>query len=83
VLQAALALFGVALIVSGVVAVVRRRARVRADGDIESSTYEGGRAMLLGAVWILLGVGVLVFAFGGPGGPTGWLYEIGGALLGR
>ena len=55
------ATLGAALSVSGVVAMLRQRTKASPDGEDEQS-YGGASAVVLGAAWVVLGAGVVVFS---------------------
>ena len=52
--------FGFILIASGVVAILRRKAKGSAEGDDERE-YRGPAAIGLGSVWIVVGVCFVLF----------------------
>jgi hypothetical protein len=53
-------LFGFILIASGVVAILRRKARGSSEFEDERD-YQGRSAVILGIVWIVLGVGLVLY----------------------
>jgi hypothetical protein len=75
--------FGAALIVAGVVAIARQRAKASPEGEDERP-YEGGPAVLLGALWVVMGAAIATAALApkSTGGLVGFLRRIGGTLLG-
>jgi hypothetical protein len=64
-----LVLLGVGLIGSGAVAIARRQASASTEGADERS-FEGRSAVLLGGVWIVLGL-LLIFAVALPDSSLG------------
>jgi hypothetical protein len=77
------AALGAALILAGFVAIGRQQASASAEGEDERP-YRGASAVMLGAVWILLGAGVVAFSLvpESVGGLVGILRAIGRAFLG-
>ena len=60
-LNLAVVTLGAALGVSGVVAMARQRTMASPDGEDEQR-YGGASAVVLGAIWVVLGAGVVVFS---------------------
>ncbi len=77
------AAFGFALTVSGIVAITRRKTRAAPDGEDERP-YQGKSAVMLGALWIVLGAGVVVasLASESSGGLIGLLRKLGRIFMG-
>jgi hypothetical protein len=75
---------GVALIVGGVAAIMREETMASPDGEPERR-YEGTSAVTLGALWIVLGAGVLAVSLApeSTGGLIGYLRTIGRLFLGN
>jgi uncharacterized membrane protein HdeD (DUF308 family) len=53
-------LFGLILIASGVVAIIRRKAKGSAEFEDERD-YRGRAAVILGIVWIVLGAAFMLY----------------------
>ena len=53
-------LFGLVLIVSGVVAIIRRKGKGSAEFEGERE-YTGRRAVILGVIWIVLGAAFVLY----------------------
>jgi hypothetical protein len=74
---------GAALIVAGIVAIARQRAKASPEGEDERP-YEGGPAVMLGALWMAIGAAMTTAALApeSTGGLVGLLRSIGRILLG-
>ncbi len=73
---------GAALIVAGVVAIARQKTKASPEGEDERP-YEGGAAVMLGALWIVIGAGMATISLApeSAGGLVGLLRKFGGLFL--
>ena len=78
------AVLGAALILSGVVAAIRKKTKASADLE-EDRVYEGNSAVMLGILWIVLGASIVAFSLTTESsvGIIGQLRKLGGMLLGN
>jgi drug/metabolite transporter (DMT)-like permease len=78
------AVLGAALIISGVVAVVRRETKASAELEDER-VYEGKSAVVLGILWMVLGASFIAFSLTTESsvGVIGQLRKLGSMLLGN
>jgi len=74
---------GSVLAISGVLAIARQQTKASPEGEDER-LYEGGSAVTLGALWIVLGASVLAVSLApeSSGGLIGLLRTIGRLFLG-
>ena len=77
------AVLGAALIVSGIVAAVRRKTKASAELE-EDRVYEGNSAVLLGILWIVMGASFVAFSLAteSSAGVIGQLRKLGSMLFG-
>ena len=78
------AVLGAALIISGVVAAVRRKTKASAELE-DDRVYEGGSAVVLGILWMVLGASIVAFSLTPESsvGVVGQLRKLGSMLLGH
>jgi len=76
------AALGLSLLVSGILAVLRRKTKASPEGEVER-VYQGAASVLLGMLWVILGVGIILAVLGvGSSGLLGYLQKIGSIFLG-
>ena len=78
------AVLGAALMVSGVVAAVRRKTKASAELE-DDRVYEGSSAVVLGILWMVLGASIVAFSLAPESseGVIGQLRKLGSMLLGH
>ncbi len=75
---------GAALIISGVVAAVRRKTKASAELE-DDRVYEGNSAVVLGILWIVVGASFVAFSLTSESsvGVIGQLRKLGSMLFGN